>query len=58
VGSVHPQARDVLTNEVEGDETCHVQGSISMGLLAGRPRFSPSDGPTFDGMAVKLKLAH
>lgn len=55
--TVHSEAKDVLTLEVEAGETYYVQGTITMGFMAGRPNLSPSDQATFDGMADKLKLA-
>lgn len=54
--TVHSEAKDVLTMEVEAGETYYVQGTITMGFMAGRPNLSPSDQATFDGMANKLKL--
>lgn len=55
--TVHSEAEDVLTLEVEAGETYYVQGTINMGFLVGRPNLSPSDALTFNGMASKLKLA-
>jgi hypothetical protein len=55
--TVHSEAKDILTLEVEAGETYYVQGTITMGFMAGRPNLSPSDQATFDGMAGKLKLA-
>lgn len=55
--TVHSEAKDVLTMEVEAGETYYVQGTITMGFMAGRPNLSPSDQATFDGMAAKLELA-
>lgn len=55
--TVHSEAKDVLTMEVEAGETYYVQGTITMGFMAGRPNLSPSDQTTFEGMADKLKLA-
>src|SRR4249919_394570 len=55
--TVHSEAKDVLTMEVEAGETYYVQGTITMGFMAGRPNLSPSDQATFDGMADKLKRA-
>lgn len=55
--TVHSETKDVLTMEVEAGETYYVQGTITMGFMAGRPNLSPSDQATFDGMADKLKLA-
>ena len=54
---VHSETKDVLTMEVEAGETYYVQGTITMGFMAGRPNLSPSDQATFDGMSGKLKLA-
>ncbi|HJR72989.1 MAG TPA: DUF2846 domain-containing protein [Luteimonas sp.] len=55
--TVHSEAEDVLTMEVEAGETYYVQGTINMGFLVGRPNLSPSDAATFDGMAAKLERA-
>lgn len=55
--TVHSEAKDVLTMEVEEGETYYVQGTITMGFMAGRPNLSPSDQATFEGLADKLKLA-
>lgn len=54
---VHSEAKDILTMEVEAGETYYVQGTLTMGVLAGRPNLSPSDESTFNGMSKKLKLA-
>lgn len=54
--TVHSETKDVLTMEVEEGETYYVQGTISMGVFAGRPNLSPSDETTFNGIADKLKL--
>lgn len=54
---VHSEAKDILTMEVEAGETYYVQGTLTMGILAGRPNLSPSDEATFNGMSKKLKLA-
>lgn len=53
--TVHSEAKDVMTLEVEAGETYYVQGSISMGIMAGRPNLSPSDRAAFDAIASKLK---
>lgn len=55
--TVHSEAKDVLTLEVEAGETYYVLGSITMGVLAGRPNLSPSDEATFNSMAKELKPA-
>ena len=55
--TVHSETKDVLTMEIEAGETYYVQGTLSMGVLAGRPNLSPSDETTFNGMSKKLKLA-
>ncbi|MBX9402316.1 DUF2846 domain-containing protein [Lysobacter sp. BMK333-48F3] len=54
---VHSETKDVLNLEVEAGETYYVQGSITMGLLVGRPNLSPSDRAAFEAVADKLKLA-
>ena len=56
--NVHAETKDVLTMEVEAGETYYVQGTLSMGVLAGRPNLSPSDEGTFNGMSKKLKPAN
>lgn len=53
--TVHSEAKDVLNIEVEPGETYFVQGSISMGVLAGRPNLAPSDVATFNSVKAKLK---
>lgn len=53
--TVHSEAKDVLNIEVDAGETYYIQGSISMGFLAGRPNLSPSDEATFNSMKAKLK---
>lgn len=53
--TVHSEAKDVLTMEVEAGETYFVQGSITMGMMTGRPNLSPSDRAAFDAAASKLK---
>ncbi|KAF1726098.1 hypothetical protein CSC76_11265 [Pseudoxanthomonas mexicana] len=55
--TVHSEAKDVLTLEVEAGETYYVQGSITMGFMAGRPNLSPSDESVFNAMADDLKPA-
>lgn len=53
--TVHSEAKDVLTLEVEAGETYYVQGTISMGVFAGHPNLSPSDQAAFDAISRKLK---
>lgn len=55
--TVHSESEDLLTMEVEAGETYYVQGTLTMGVMVGRPNLSPSDESTFNGMADKLKLA-
>jgi hypothetical protein len=55
VYSVHSEAKDVLTLEVESGDTYYVIGGVSMGVFAGHPNLSPSDPATFEGMKSKLK---
>lgn len=57
VYTVHSEAKDVLTLEVEAGQTYYVQGAIGMGILAGRPNISPSDAATFEALKPKLKDA-
>jgi hypothetical protein len=52
---VHSEAKDVLNLEVEPGETYYVQGSISMGLMVGRPNLAPSSEATFNAMKDKLR---
>ncbi len=54
---VHSESEDVLTLEVEDGETYYVQGSITMGLLVGRPNLSPADEVAFAAAAPRLKPA-
>jgi hypothetical protein len=53
--TVHSEAKDILTLEVEAGEIYYVLGGVTVGVLAGRPNLSPSDGATFDAMSEKLK---
>lgn len=53
--TVHSEAKDVLNLEVERGQTYYVQGSISMGVMVGRPNLAPSDAATFSSMKDKLK---
>lgn len=55
--TVHSEAKDVLTLEVDAGETYFVQGGLSMGILAGRPNLSPSTASAFAEVAPKLKVA-
>lgn len=55
--NVHGETKDVLNMEVEAGETYYVQGTLGMGIIAGRPNLKPSDEATFAGMSKKLKLA-
>ena len=53
--TVHSEAKDVLNLEVERGQTYYVQGSISMGVMVGRPNLAPSDAAAFASMKDKLK---
>lgn len=55
--TVHSEAKDILNMEVEAGETYYVKGTITIGVLAGRPNLSPSTVAEFDEIAAKLKLA-
>jgi hypothetical protein len=54
---VHSEATDTLNIEVEPGETYYVVGTISMGLLVGRPNLSPADAKAFDTAFPKLKVS-
>jgi hypothetical protein len=51
----HSEAKDVLTLEVESGETYYVQGSLSVGVLAGHPNLAPSSKEAFEALKAKLK---
>lgn len=55
--TVHSEAKDILNMEVEAGETYYVKGTITIGVLAGRPNLSPSTVAEFEAIASKLKLA-
>jgi hypothetical protein len=55
--TVRSEARDVTTMEVEAGETYFVQGSISMGFMAGRPNLTPSTVEAFEEALGKLRVA-
>ena len=55
VYGVQGETRDVLKLEVQPGKTYYVQGSIDMGLLAGRPNLSLVDEATFVELAGKLE---
>jgi pyruvate/2-oxoglutarate dehydrogenase complex dihydrolipoamide acyltransferase (E2) component len=52
---VHSETKDVLTLEVEAGQTYYVQGTLGMGIMAGRPNLSPSDEAAFEAVKGKLK---
>lgn len=52
--TVHSEAKDILNMEVEAGETYYVEGTMTMGFMAGHPNLSPSTQATFDGMFAKL----
>lgn len=55
--TVHSEAKDILNLEVEAGETYYVQGSVTMGVFAGRPNLSPATKADFDAASAKLKPA-
>jgi len=55
VYTVHTEAKDALTLNVEPGKTYYVQGAISMGAFAGHPSLTATDLATFEGMKSKLK---
>lgn len=54
---VHSEAKDELTLDVEAGETYFVEGTVTIGILAGRPNLTPSTEEAFAAIAHKLKLA-
>jgi hypothetical protein len=52
---VHSETKDVTTIEAEAGETYFLSGSISMGIMAGRPNLAPSDAAAFEDVLPKLK---
>ena len=53
---VSSEAKDVLTLEVEPDETEYVRCKIKMGIMVGRPNLEPSSQVDFDSLSHKLKM--
>lgn len=53
--TVRSEAKDVTNVELEAGETYFIAGSISMGVVAGRPNLSPSDAAAFEAALKKLK---
>jgi len=53
--TVHSEAKDVTTVEVEAGETYFMTGSITMGFMAGRPNLAPSEVTAFEAALPKLK---
>ena len=52
---VHSETKDVTPIEAEAGETYFLSGSLSMGVMAGRPNLSPSDAAAFEAALPKLK---
>lgn len=52
---VHSETKDVTPIEAEAGETYFLTGSLSMGVMAGRPNLSPSDAAAFAAALPKLK---
>jgi hypothetical protein len=53
--TVHSEAKDVTNVELEAGETYFFAGSISMGVMVGRPNLAPSDAAAFEGALKKMK---
>lgn len=53
---VHSETKDILPLEIDAGETYYVQGSISMGVMVGRPNLSPADKTKFE-TAGKMKVS-
>lgn len=52
---VHSEVKDVTTLEVEEGEIYYLSGSISIGVVAGRPNLSPSTKEAFDAALKSMK---
>lgn len=52
---VHSEAKDVTNIEAEAGETYFLAGTVTMGVMAGRPNLSPSDAAAFEAALPKLK---
>ncbi|MGH8050339.1 MAG: DUF2846 domain-containing protein [Arenimonas sp.] len=55
--TVHSEAKDVTNIEAEEGETYFIAGTISMGLMVGRPNLTPSDAAKFQSEMKKMKAA-
>jgi len=55
--TVHSEATDNTTMELEAGETYFVTGSISMGFLVGHPHLAVTDLPAFEAVLPKLERA-
>jgi hypothetical protein len=54
---VYSEAKDILPVEVEAGEVYYVSGSLSMGVMVGRPNLTPSDAAAFEAVRAKLKMS-
>jgi hypothetical protein len=52
---VYSEAKDILPVEV--GEVYYVSGSLSMGVMVGRPNLTPSDAAAFEAVRAKLKMS-
>ncbi len=57
VYTVHSEAKDVTTLEIEAGETYFVEGKMNMGFMVGRPNLTPSNVEAFEAVLGKLKPA-
>lgn len=55
--TVHSEAKDVTNIEAEEGETYFIAGTVSMGLMVGRPNLTPSDAAKFQSEMKKMKAA-
>lgn len=55
--TVHSEAKDVTTLEIEAGETYFVEGRMNMGFMVGRPNLTPSGVEAFEAALAKLKPA-
>lgn len=54
---VHSEARDITHVEFEAGETYFIAGTVTFGILAGRPNLTPSSVSEFEAELAKLKPA-
>ncbi|MCU0760130.1 MAG: DUF2846 domain-containing protein [Steroidobacteraceae bacterium] len=53
--TVQGETKDVLTLEPEAGQTYYVEGTLGMGVVAGRPNLAPSSAEAFEAIKAKLE---